>query len=163
MSTINELFDVLVASSIKAVEPANLDPNRQYFVVLDGFDRNLDLDSKLLFFQKDLPERILEQMDVSILNDANGKTIDVCDPGLGRHLYRMSGEDARMLIINVLLFGYDVLDSIKPLDNTEMRRMTNEDIIANYSNGLDQALRLLGINVTLYDVSSMFKSITLGE
>jgi hypothetical protein len=162
MNAINELFDVLVGSVVEPVEPTKIKPSQQYFVVLDGLDAEIDLKSRIEFFKRDLPERILNQMDISITNDADGETIDVCDPGLGRHLYRMSGTDARRLIVNLMLFAEDVLHAAGA-DSTELRRMTDDDILADFVGGFDQGLRLMGINITVYDVNSIFRDLTLGK
>jgi hypothetical protein len=126
MSPLNEVFEILMSSSISPVKPLNVKPDRQYFVVLHGFDQEIEFPD----------ERVL-----------------------GRNLYKMSGSNVRRLIVNIMLFDDNTLNS----DNTELRRMTDDDIIADYTEGFGSSLTPSRINVTVYDVSSIFRVLTLGK
>lgn len=165
MSILNfakELSSKFVTSAVPSVDITEIDPNRQYFVVVDGLDALYDLESRRAFQLLEMPNHFLEQCVESFgfTRNKEGEIIDVTPPGLGRHLYRMSGADAVDVVVNMVYLADAVLGED---DSTESRRITRDDIIEGFHGGYEIALRVLGANVTVYDVTSLFRAITLDK
>jgi hypothetical protein len=151
------LIDSLIGNSLKPVEYADIDPNKQYLVVVDGIDQYLTPQfRKEILERDDLPEQFFYQMSIMIHNDDDGNLIDCSSPGMGRHLYKMLGKDVNTTLVNLLMFMQSlVMETDYDKDQMQdLRRMTNEDIINEYDWFAEQS-RINDLNITVYDLSGL--------
>jgi hypothetical protein len=148
------LVESLIGNSLKPVEYADINPDKQYLVVVDGIDQYLTPQvRKEILEREDLPEQFLYQMSIMVHNDEEGNLINCNTPGMGRHLYKMVGKDVNMTLVNLLMFMQSLfMETDYDKDQMQdLRRMTNEDILEDYDWFAEQA-RMGELNITAYDL-----------
>jgi len=153
------LVNSLIGNVLNPVKYSDINPDKQYLVVVDGIDQYLTPQfRKEILEREDLPEQFYNQMSIMIYNDEDGNLIDCSSPGIGRHLYKMLGKDVNTTLIDLLMFMQSlVMETNYDKDQMQdLRRMTNEDILNEYDWFAEQS-RINELNITAYDLSDLLK------
>jgi hypothetical protein len=149
------LVNSLIGNSLEAVKYSDIKPNKEYLVVVDGIDQYLDIHSrKSIIERNDLPDHFFDQMSILMTHSEDGELINCSTPGMGRHLYKMSGEKLNETLVNLMVFMQSlVMELNQDIEQLQdMCRMTDDDIINEMDWFAEQA-RINEVNITAYDLS----------